>query len=155
MDNSENTGNNDSVQEEKLDETSLPNNSNDFDFVDYNNNNNQLVNLNNESKDGNRNSIDSNLGGLINISSQNNIVSLSQIDKNELEKINSRKNIFESKNNIPTTLNESICYSFFRDLNSIFHKIIFVLNPFSKDKLLIKEIKQWDLWGPLLFTIIL
>ena len=53
------------------------------------------------------------------------------------------------------TLNESILTSLLRDLLKIILKIKFVLNPFSKNDILNKEILDWDLWGPLIFTIIL
>ena len=62
-------------------------------------------------------------------------------------------------NNINTigdnTLNESILTSLLRDLLKIIYKIKFVLNPFSKSDILNKEILDWDLWGPLIFTILL
>jgi hypothetical protein len=53
------------------------------------------------------------------------------------------------------TLNESILTSLLRDLLKILFKIKFVLNPFSKNDILNKEILDWDLWGPLIFTILL
>ena len=53
------------------------------------------------------------------------------------------------------TLNESILTSLLRDLLKIILKIKFVLNPFSKNDILNKEILDWDLWGPLIFTILL
>ena len=56
---------------------------------------------------------------------------------------------------VHNTLNESILTSLLRDLLKIIYKIKFVLNPFSKSDILNKEILDWDLWGPLIFTILL
>ena len=56
---------------------------------------------------------------------------------------------------VHNTLNESILTSLLRDLLKIILKIKFVLNPFSKNDILNKEILDWDLWGPLIFTILL
>ena len=53
------------------------------------------------------------------------------------------------------TLNESILTSLLRDLLKIILKIKFVLNPFSDNDIINKEIFDWDLWGPLIFTILL
>ena len=58
---------------------------------------------------------------------------------------------YENKN----TLNEPITDTILRDLNSIYLKLKFVINPFINQNIKSKHIKQWDLWGPLLFTILL
>ena len=58
---------------------------------------------------------------------------------------------YENKN----TLNEPITDTILRDLNSIYFKLKFVINPFINQNIKSKHIKQWDLWGPLLFTIFL
>jgi hypothetical protein len=58
---------------------------------------------------------------------------------------------YENKN----TLNEPITDTILRDLNSIYFKLKFVINPFINQNIKSKHIKQWDLWGPLLFTILL
>jgi hypothetical protein len=58
---------------------------------------------------------------------------------------------YENKN----TLNEPITDTILRDLNSIYFKLKFVINPFVNQNITSKKIKQWDLWGPLLFTILL
>ena len=58
---------------------------------------------------------------------------------------------YENKN----TLNEPITDTILRDLNSIYFKLKFVINPFINQNIKSKHIKQWYLWGPLLFTILL
>jgi hypothetical protein len=49
------------------------------------------------------------------------------------------------------TLDESISSTIFRDLKLIYYKLKYVMNPFSPSEQRKKHIKQWDLWGPLLF----
>ena len=75
-------------------------------------------------------------------------------DKNiKLADLNSK--ITNNSNFSHNTLNESILTSLLRDLLKIIFKIKFVLNPFSQNDILNKEILDWDLWGPLIFTILL
>ena len=53
------------------------------------------------------------------------------------------------------TLDEAILTTIYRDLYSIYYKLIFVINPLTSDEIKKKQIRQWDLWGPLIFTIYL
>ena len=53
------------------------------------------------------------------------------------------------------TLDEAIITTINRDLYSIYIKLIFVINPFISDEVKKYHIKQWDLWGPLIFNILL
>ena len=53
------------------------------------------------------------------------------------------------------TLDEAILTTIYRDLYSIYYKLIFVINPLTSDEVKKAQIKQWDLWGPLLFNIFL
>ena len=54
-----------------------------------------------------------------------------------------------------STLDESVSITVKRDLDLIYTKLKLVMNPFiSKEKKYI-QIRQWDLWGPLLLNIIL
>ena len=70
--------------------------------------------------------------------------------KNESNSNN--KNKYYSSNE---TLDEEILTTIYRDLYSIYYKLIFVINPLTSDEVKKNQIKQWDLWGPLLFNIIL
>ena len=74
-------------------------------------------------------------------------------EKKKLQDLTS--NITSNEVIVHHTLNEPILTSLLRDLLKILFKIKFVLNPFSKNDILNKEILDWDLWGPLIFTIIL
>ena len=86
--------------------------------------------------------------------SKNQKASIEQLNERTTLKISSEdikyKN-YENKN----TLNEPITDTILRDLNSIYFKLKFVINPFVNQNIKSKHIKQWDLWGPLLFTILL
>ena len=81
---------------------------------------------------------------------------------NILKKNNNRENT-SSVIHIPqsikstdiSTLDESVSITVKRDLDLIYTKLKLVMNPFiSKEKKYI-QIRQWDLWGPLLLNIIL
>ena len=129
----------------KLD-SSYDNNKIDFSDFDDDNNNNQNLELN-QSPEKN-----------VKISSEFNI----NLDKQtEISSVNSNQlkpelNITYPTSSIyGTTLKEHICTSIWRDLHLVIIKIFFVVNPFNPSSLLIKQINQWDLWGPLIFTIIL
>ena len=84
-----------------------------------------------------------------------------QIPKRELEE----KNDSISNNNkdftISTTinrkqtLNESIIDTLLNDVCLIYNKLKYVINPFSSDDNKRIHIRQWDLWGPLIFVTIL
>lgn len=54
-----------------------------------------------------------------------------------------------------STLNEPVSTTLYRDLFRIFLKIKYTLNPFLKNDEKRFLIYDWDLWGPLLFTILL
>ena len=53
------------------------------------------------------------------------------------------------------TLNESIKTTINRDLSLIYKKLKYVINPFTSKEVKKNEIRQWDLWGPLLLDMIL
>ena len=53
------------------------------------------------------------------------------------------------------TLNEPILSTLKRDLLNIWYKMTFVLNPFADQRKKNYHIAQWDLWGPLMFNILL
>ena len=55
---------------------------------------------------------------------------------------------FNTEENI---LDESISYTILRDINLIYFKLRAILNPFSSNYEKEKHIREWDLWGPLLF----
>ena len=58
-------------------------------------------------------------------------------------------------NNLQNTLNEAVYETICRDFFLIYLKLKYVINPFiSKEKKYI-QIRQWDLWGPLILNIIL
>jgi len=96
------------------------------------------------------------------INEKNNLLSKPKNQKASIEQLNERTTLkissedikyknYENKN----TLNEPITDTILRDLNSIYFKLKFVINPFVNQNIKNKHIKQWDLWGPLLFTILL
>ena len=53
------------------------------------------------------------------------------------------------------TINEPILTTLLRDLFLIYTKLKFVMNPFLSIEAKSYHIKQWDLWGPLLFNVFL
>ena len=77
-----------------------------------------------------------------------------EISENHFLK-NSPNSKFSSHQMPKETLDESIATTIYRDLNSIYNKLIFVINPLSSDEEKKYHIKQWDLWGPLIFNIFL
>ena len=129
------------------------------------NNNNNLENKNND------NILDLNLK----FDNENNNEDIINIDfnlpseKNEEEKENLNKNLnnnnINQNINIPNyqlslsksnqKLNEPITDSLKRDLFLIYNKLKYVINPYLSNKEKNKHIKQWDLFGPLIFTILL
>ena len=91
-------------------------------------------------------------------------------EKNEEEKENLNHNLNNNNNinqniNIPNyqlslsksnqKLNEPITDSLKRDLFLIYNKLKYVINPYLSNKEKNKHIKQWDLFGPLIFTLLL
>ena len=95
--------------------------------------------------------------------------SINEDNSSNLNKSNDKVNIEENhflknennSNNINKyyssneTLDEEILTTIYRDLYSIYYKLIFVINPLTSHEVKKPHIKQWDLWGPLLFNIIL
>jgi len=53
------------------------------------------------------------------------------------------------------TLDESVYITIKRDLDLIYTKLKLVMNPFIPKEKKYAQIRQWDLWGPLLLNIIL
>ena len=66
-----------------------------------------------------------------------------------------KKNYQLSLSDSNQKLNEPISDSIKRDLFLIWTKLSYVINPFKSNNEKNKHIKQWDLWGPLIFTILL
>ena len=72
----------------------------------------------------------------------------------------SNENLISSKNDYSTsskvnTLDESITTTLLRDIKLIYYKLKYVINPLISNKDKQKHIKQWDLWGPLIFITLL
>ena len=53
------------------------------------------------------------------------------------------------------TLDESVYLTISRDFTMIYTKLKYVINPFISKEKKYSQIRQWDLWGPLLLNIIL
>jgi len=53
------------------------------------------------------------------------------------------------------TLNESVYSTINRDFKMIYTKLKYVINPFISREEKYKQIRQWDLWCPLLLNILL
>ena len=53
------------------------------------------------------------------------------------------------------TLNEPVSTTLLRDLKAIGSKLKVVLLPFKRQEETIKELRNWDLWGPLLLCLAL
>ena len=85
------------------------------------------------------------------ISNSNNKESSNQISSEELKPLGSVESTSYNKG----TLDESVTETLKRDIFRIGRKMYSVLNPFSNIKDRHKLIMQWDLWGPLIFTILL
>ncbi len=82
----------------------------------------------------------------------NKIIAVNPIKPIEAQKSN--KNIMDQTN----TLDESIAITLKRDLIRIYTKLRYVIIPKfdrSDDSNVNLELKNWDLWGPLLFTLLL
>ena len=58
-------------------------------------------------------------------------------------------------NDINSTLDESVYSTIKRDLSMIYKKLKYVINPFISKEIKYYQIRQWDLWGPLLLNLIL
>jgi hypothetical protein len=82
----------------------------------------------------------------------NKIIAVNPIKPNEAQ--NNSNNIM----NQTDTLDESIAITLKRDLFRIYTKLRYVIIPKldrSDDSRVNLELKNWDLWGPLLFTLLL
>ena len=64
-------------------------------------------------------------------------------------------NIDLSSSNDKGTLDESVQTTINRDLKLIYNKLKLVINPLIPKEKKYNQIKQWDLWGPLLLNLIL
>ena len=53
------------------------------------------------------------------------------------------------------TLDEAVCITISRDVNLIFNKLKYVINPFISKQKKYSQIRQWDLWGPLILNLTL
>jgi len=112
-------------------------NSNDTSYQ----NNRETIDYEDESKeklnsDYNTNLLDVNNSGII------------QIPQKFLEE---QKQSSNNESLTENTLDESIIRTITRDLKLIYYKLKYVLNPFSSPSAKIFHVKNWDLWGPLLF----
>ena len=94
----------------------------------------------------------------------NNLVLSNPLEKQEI-KIPDRGGISSDTINKPEdlnreiyikdTLHEDINESLKRDMNLIWTKLKYVINPFIPEKDRSEQVRQWDLWGPLIFTCLL
>jgi hypothetical protein len=64
-------------------------------------------------------------------------------------------NININSSNDKGTLDESVQTTINRDLKLIYNKLKLVINPLIPKEKKYNQIKQWDLWGPLLLNLIL
>ena len=64
-------------------------------------------------------------------------------------------NIDLNSSNDKGTLDESVQTTINRDLKLIYNKLKLVINPLIPKEKKYNQIKQWDLWGPLLLNLIL
>ena len=79
------------------------------------------------------------------------VVNIPQSKKSGSQKMGYVSRFSETKN----TLKESILTTIGRDLYLIYIKIKYVVNPFISRKQKNNQIRQWDLWGPLLLDLLL
>ena len=76
-----------------------------------------------------------------------------EISENHFLKNNDNNSL--NNNFTKESLDEAIVTTIYRDLYSVYIKLILVINPLISDEVKKKHIRQWDLWGPLLFNIFL
>ena len=101
---------------------------------------------------------------LNNLDFDNNAVLSNPLEKQEI-KIPDRGGISSDTINKPeelirethnkNTLHEDLSESLKRDLNLIWTKLKYVINPLVPEKDRNDQVRQWDLWGPLIFTCLL
>ena len=77
--------------------------------------------------------------------SKSGVIQIPQSIKNEPK--------IEINNN--STLNESVYTTINRDFYLIYIKLKYVINPFISREKKYSQIRQWDLWGPLILNLIL
>ena len=109
------------------------------------------------------------INNTIEFSSSNNNNETSNLNtKKSLNKVEIKENHFIMKNGnnsydsylspfelTEETLNEPILTTIYRDLYLIYTKLKFVINPYISNEEKSMQIKQWDLWGPLLLILFL
>ena len=88
-----------------------------------------------------------------NISNSNISDNKVEISENHFLKNNDNNSL--NNNFTKESLDEAIVTTIYRDLYSVYIKLILVINPLISDEVKKKHIRQWDLWGPLLFNIFL
>ena len=88
--------------------------------------------------------------------SNSNIISDNKVEISENHFLKNNDNNYSSNNNFSKeSLDEAIITTIYRDLYSVYIKLILVINPLTSDEVKKKHIRQWDLWGLLLFTVFL
>ena len=86
----------------------------------------------------------------------NSNISDNKVEISENHFLKNNDNNYSSNNNLSKeSLDEAIITTIYRDLYSVYIKLILVINPLTSDEVKKKHIRQWDLWGPLLFTVFL
>ena len=86
----------------------------------------------------------------------NSNISDNKVEISENHFLKNNDNNYSSNNNFSKeSLDEAIITTIYRDLYSVYIKLILVINPLTSDEVKKKNIRQWDLWGPLLFTVFL
>ena len=86
----------------------------------------------------------------------NSNISDNKVEISENHFLKNNDNNYSSNNNLSKeSLDEAIITTIYRDLYSVYIKLILVINPLTSDEVKKKNIRQWDLWGPLLFTVFL
>ena len=86
----------------------------------------------------------------------NSNISDNKVEISENHFLKNNDNNYSSNNNFSKeSLDEAIITTIYRDLYSVYIKLILVINPLTSDEVKKKHIRQWDLWGPLLFTVFL
>ncbi|MCQ2819374.1 MAG: YIP1 family protein [archaeon] len=104
-----------------------------------------------------------NSSAAINVSSSNTLDKLNKENKIETPEEIQPKSISSEQyiknrpyeTEVKDTLHEPVLQTIIRDLKLIWNKMKYVLNPFIKGEEKAREIRQWDLWGPLIFTLML
>ena len=59
----------------------------------------------------------------------------------------------ENPNRVSGTLDEPVSVTLKRDLDKIWVKIKYVVNPTGEQEDTVRELRNWDLWGPLLLCL--